>query len=301
MDRIEKGIFWGLVLLAAVFSAWLLSGYGNLFGNVGGSQEPFITDRVVPVHIKMAEKDWQWLAANPMAEQYVRADFWSDGRRYPKVAVRPKGNSSLMSVAGSGSHRVSLKIDFNFFNSAQNFCGLNKLCLNNGFSDPAFIREVLGYELFKRMNIPAPQAAFVDLYVNNLHLGLYTEVEPIDKPFLARHFASPNGNLYKPEIGAATLNWTREDLEKRRENNAGLQQPAQKDVLAVNLGGSWLSDLLRLLEREKSLHNPQAVVNTENQQADPLSRRPMAGGFGRGDRQFPQGPPDSSLAGDLCR
>lgn len=49
-----------------------------------------------------------------------------------------------MFASGSGTTRLSFKVDFNFFNFTQTFCGLRKLCLNNGFSDPTLIRETLG-------------------------------------------------------------------------------------------------------------------------------------------------------------
>lgn len=262
MDKLEKCLFIGLFLLAGVFTVLLAAGHGKLFSGKQEQLEPFIPERVVTVRLVMAEKDWQWLLSNARNEQYVRADFWYDGYRYPNAGVRAKGNSSLMSVAGSGSPRLSLKVDFNFFNSALSFRGLKKVCLNNGFSDPTFVREVLAYEVFEQMGFPTPRTAFVDLYVNTTHLGLYTQVEPIDKNFLSRHFDNPNGNLYKPEIGAATLNWTEKDLKQRDENTSrpGPQRQEQKN-LAINIGGSRLGDLLNLLEREKNGTAGTAAVN----------------------------------------
>lgn len=284
MDKTEKRIFIGLFVLAGILGVFLVREHDS-FLKGSGIAEPFVSDRVVPVKIVMAEKDWQWILSNPRAEQYVRADFWFDGRKYPNVAVRPKGNSSLMSVAGSGSRRLSLKIDFNFFNSAQTFCGLKKLCLNNGFSDPTFIREVLGYELFEQMGLPAPRASFVDLYVNNIHLGLYTQVEPIDKTFLTRHFADANGNLYKPEIGAATLNWTQADAEKSEQSNPAPPAQESNTALSIRIGGSRLGDLLRLLDRE----NGKTTADADSQKGFPFAGGP--GGLGPGGPPFfPGGP-----------
>ncbi|MEJ5258637.1 MAG: CotH kinase family protein [Anaerohalosphaeraceae bacterium] len=271
MDKTEKTIFIGLSAVLAVLTALLICGSGFL--SPSRDVNPFDLQQVRTVRIVMAEKDWKWLLANPMSEKYVRADFWFDGRKFSNVAVRPKGNSSLMSVAASGSKRLSLKIDFNFFNSAQTFYGVKKLCLNNGFSDPTFIREVLSYEIFKEMGLPTPRCAFADVYVNNEHLGLYTQVEAIDKTFLARHFDNPHGNLYKPEIGAALLNWTKEDVDKQAENPFFTSRENPNDPLAVRLGGRRLSDLLELLERE----------NTPLEEL--LSRQaagPFGGPFGRG-------------------
>jgi hypothetical protein len=178
-----------------------------------------------------------------------------------------------------------LKVDFNFFNSSLSFRGLKKLSLNNGFSDPTYLREVLGYEVFEAMELPTPRTAFVDLYVNNTHLGLYTQVEPIDKNFLSQHFANPNGNLYKPEIGAATLNWTEKDLKQSTQNTQPPQSQSQKN-LALNIGGSRLGDLLRLLEREKTGGTNTAGQN--DAQNGPFGQGPPQG-FGPQGMQPPAG------------
>jgi spore coat protein CotH len=273
MNKQEKVLFLAICMLAGGLMLCLMTGaFNKFFLSNREIMEPFIPDRVVTVRIVMDEKDWQWLRSAARSEQYVRADFWFDGYQYPNVAVRPKGNSSLMSVASSGSSRLSLKVDFNFFNSARTFRGLKKLNLNNGFSDPTYIREVLGYEIFKNMGLPTPRTAFVDLYVNDTHLGLYTQVEPVDKTFLTHHFDNPNGNLYKPEIGAATLNWTAKDLNQPSNNPAQTQQHNQLNP-ALNVGGTRLGDLLRLMERERS-GNPSAAEQNP--------------GFGGG--MFPGGP-----------
>ncbi len=282
MDRIEKSIFFGLCVLAGVLSVLLIGGHKSLFSANRETLEPFLPERVVKVQIIMAEKDWEWIRTNARAEQYVRADFWFDGHRYPNVAVRPKGNSSLMSVASSGSPRLSLKVDFNFFNSAQSFRGLKKLSLNNGFSDPTYIREIVSYEVFKEMKLPTPRAAFVDLYVNETHLGVYTQVEPIDKAFLERHFANPNGNLYKPEVGAATLNWTEADVKKKLESNPPSQRQEQNKNLALNIGGSRLGDLLRLMDRERNGVTSENAGQNMGFPGGGFPGGPGPGGFGGG-------------------
>ena len=211
--------------------------------------EPFIPDRVVTVRILMRDEDWTACQRNALAEQYVRADFWYDGELVPDVAVRPKGNSSLRSAAGSGSPRFSLKVDFNLFNASRSFRGLKKLNFNNGFSDPTLIRETLAYELFEEMGIPTPRTSFVDLWVNDTHLGVYTQVEQIDKTFLARHFPRNDGNLYKPEALAASLDWTEADVERQMTRMTADEQPRPDSGLDVNIGGGKLRDILEAFQQ----------------------------------------------------
>jgi len=296
VDKTEKTIFIGLSASIAILAGFLVCGYDG-FLDSSESMNPFDREQIRTVRIVMAEKDWKWLLANPMSEKYVRADFWFDGRKFSNVAVRPKGNSSLMSVAASGSRRLSLKIDFNFFNSAQTFYGIKKLCLNNGFSDPTFIREVLSYDLFKEMGLPTPRCSFVDVYVNNEHLGLYIQVEAIDKTFLARHFDNPHGNLYKPEIGAALLNWTKEDVDKQAQNPGFASRENPNDPLSVRLGGRRLSDLLELLERENTPLEELLSRQAAGPFGGPFGRGFGGPGFGGGFRPNPGNQPPGGFGG----
>ncbi len=208
---------------------------------------PFYPERVVNVRLVAAEDDWEYLFQNAMEEQYIKADLWYDGELIPDIAVRAKGNSSLKTTANSGSQRFSLKVDLNFFNSARNLYGVKKLCFNNGFSDPTFIRETLSYELYARMGIPAPRTAFVDLWANDTHLGLYTMVEAIDKTFIGNHFANDTGNLYKPEMPAAFLNWTEADYKIQMARFGITEADNQMGVEDINLGGANLMEILQVL------------------------------------------------------
>jgi spore coat protein CotH len=250
--KIKKSLF--IVMLVGIM-VFALAGCGQASGQAEDEDSaPFYDDRVVTVRIVMSEEDWEYMQANAMAEQYAQADLWYDGELIPAVAVRPKGNSSLMSAAGSGTARFSLKVDLNFFNAARNLYGVKKLNFNNGFSDPTFIREVLGYELFEQTGIPTPRTSFVDLWVNDTHLGLYTMVEQIDKTFLSDHFADNTGNLYKPEMPAAYLNWTEADLET---------QPTSDDNQDINLGGGKLREIMEALEEQEPTEEDAATENPQ--------------------------------------
>ena len=215
-----------------------------------GDEKPFFPDRVVTVCITMTEKDWESLCANAMAEQHVKADLSYDGKLIPDVAVRPKGGSSLMTVANTGSSRFSLKVDLDYYNQDCNLYGVKKLIFNNGFSDPTLIREFLGYELFKQMGVPTPRTSFVDLWVNDTRLGLYTMIEQIDKTFLSNNFDDNTGNLYKPEMVAAYLSWTEEDLKKQQSNDKIDESKDQRDEMKGNLAGGRLAEIQQALEPE---------------------------------------------------
>ncbi len=253
----KTGICWvGVKVLSAlliIISVMSLTGcVGQVIGQAAdNSSAPFYPDRVVTVRFVMTEENWTYLQEHAREESYVKADMWYDGDLVPDIALRPKGNSSLSSAISSGSIRFGLKADLNFFNAARNLDGVKKLNFNNGFSDPTFMREILSYELFEQMGLPTPRVAFVDLYVNDVHLGLYTMVEQIDQTFLAQHFADASGNLYKPEPPAAYLNWTEEDI-------AALTSTV--DSSDINLGGGNLNEIMEALEQDTENEDESVVT-----------------------------------------
>jgi len=193
--------------------------YGRLPDGIGKAQtltptrgepnEPFDVfpaDKVIDVRLEMYDMQWQDMVDNPMAEQYQIATIIYDGIRLEDVAVRTKGNSSLMTVAGDpNGTRFSLKVDFNRYIKGQDLAGIQKLNFNNGFSDPTFIRELLSYDLMRALGVPAPRCCFANLYINDELLGLYTVVEQVDDEFVESHFPRGDGDLYKAGMGTYLL------------------------------------------------------------------------------------------------
>ena len=238
--------------------------------------EPFPSDRVATVRLVMSKEAQKKSLQNAVAEQYVKADFWFDGELVPDVAVRPKGNASLWETLKMGSKRFSLKVDFNFFNRARTFHGIKKLDFNNGWSDPTLMREYLGYEIFEKTGVPTPRASFVDLWINELHLGVYTMVEQIDLTFLARHFRRSDGNLYKPRIPVAFLDWTEEDIKKTPASTTTRRESAANASLDVNLGGGNLGEIIQALEPEDPDKTPVPGPGglLPGQRPDPMTMPP---------------------------
>jgi len=221
--------------------------------------DPFVQDRVTTVRLVMPEENWAFCREHAFEEQYVRADFWWDDELVSDVGLRPKGNSSLGQAIGWNSPRMPLAVDFNIFNRARTFHGLKKVFLNNGWSDPTLIREVVTYKIFEEAGVVTPRASLIDLWVNDDHLGVYTMVEMIDQAFVERHFDDATGNLYKPELLAARLDWTEKYAYKdySMPGMPGLHR--QDPVLYTNIGGAPLIDLLRALDQEEmvALYEPE--------------------------------------------
>lgn len=171
----------------------------------------FNKDKVVDVNIEIDEDDLQDMYDNAMNEEYHIADITIDGTKVENVGVRTKGNMTLRSVANSDSDRYSLRVKFDKYVKKQTFLGLDELCLNNGYSDPSYMREYLHYEILKEMGMKASNTVFCNVYINGELSGLYLAVESLEDAFLEREFGEnyEDGNLYKMDEGS-TLEY-RED------------------------------------------------------------------------------------------
>lgn len=274
-----SGIFLLLLLLTISILLSLLPGCKNAWPSQVSPDDtdPFYTDRVAALKVVMTPENWDFCMNNPFEEQYVRADVWYDDELFPDIGIRPKGNSSLGQAVGFDNPRLPWAIDFNIFNRARTLYGVKKVFLNNGWSDPTLIREVLSYELFAEMGVPAPRSSLVDVWVNDIHLGIYTMAEAIDASFLERHFENPTGNLYKPELVAARLDWT--ESEAYNNINTGIfatEQEHHDPVLYTNIGGAPFINLLKALGEEDMVGAYESIEDPEGNFARglPPTRQP---------------------------
>lgn len=133
---------------------------------------------------------------------YVHADVEIEGRRFANVGLRFKGNASF--VAARETKRP-LKIDFDRWDDHQAFLGLTMLNLSNNTLDPSQLRERMAYAAFRAADLPASRTTYAKVFLtipgryDRTLMGLYTIVEPVDKPFLKDRFGQSGGLLLKPE------------------------------------------------------------------------------------------------------
>jgi len=105
-----------------------------------------------------------------------------NGKTFKGAGIRHKGYSSW----AKGQKKNPFNIELDYQNKHANYEGFSKIKLGNVISDPSFIREVLSYEIARKY-MPAPEAFFANVYVNDTLVGLYSNVESIDELFLEKH------------------------------------------------------------------------------------------------------------------
>ena len=211
--------------------------------------ELFPADRVLDVQITVAEKDWEKIRhqsrnfVSALHEkrktkpidgpyEYVNADVTIDGVKFGKVGLRKKGF-----IGSQSTSRPSLKIKLNHTDKERNIGGLTNLTMNNNKQDGSIVSQYMGYAIFNAAGSTAPRCAFAKVTVNGKNLGIYSHVESMRKPLLARGFGNDAGTLYE-----GTVVDFYEDWEGSLEHKRGDDKPGREKI----------RQLIQLLESEEA-------------------------------------------------
>jgi spore coat protein CotH len=168
----------------------------------------FQPDHILEVEITLSDADWAVLREQPdsldipkltcgnqpteKAYTYFPGDITVDGVTTTNVGIRKKGGFGSIT-----SGRPGLKVKASEYFPDQRIFGSKRLTLNNNHQDPSFISQCLGYGLFSRAGVPASRCSFAHVTVNGEDLGIYSNVESIKKPMIARHFTDNTGRIYE--------------------------------------------------------------------------------------------------------
>jgi len=152
----------------------------------------------VPLYRLTADPDdLAWLAGHYLTDEYIPAVFTFEEESHA-VDIRYRGDISRHFP------KKSWKIRFASTDRFGQGMGQRRLNLNAEYSDWSLLREYLAYDLLARAGVLASQAEFVRLEINNEYMGLFTQVEQVDKLFLYRHGFDVQGNLYEANYGNLT-------------------------------------------------------------------------------------------------
>lgn len=167
-----------------------------LLGSSVDAQEDFYAlDHVPEVHILFAEDNWdEILDAFFLADEGERltCQVEVDGVLLEGVGIRYKGYSS----ASVDRDKNPFNIKINHSVDSLSYQGIDKIKLANVIQDPSFLREVLSYQIGRKY-LPSCRANFAKVHINGVYWGLYTNVESVDKQFLADHYWTTDGAFFK--------------------------------------------------------------------------------------------------------
>ena len=229
-------------------------------------------NHVVQIHISANREAWDAMQPkkverNPDGPKvhfgnkfgYAKADITIGGEVFKDAGLRFKGNSSYR-FAGR-SLKKPFKIDTNRFIKGQKFHGRTKINLSNAFLDSAFMKEKLGYEIYRAAGIPTPGVgwAAVTLTVEGIaekkHLGVYCLIEQVDDRYLTRKFGnnSKDSLLMKPE---AVDDWEYFGSELEKYQRYGIKYGKNNTKLIKRF-----SELLKLIEHGSKTEFEKQIGN----------------------------------------
>ncbi len=189
-----------LCLCAVAFSSEIAAAVGDTGISMEYETELFDTDSILTVNILMDEADWNDMLANATAEEYYQCDVEVNGTTFYRVAIRPKGNTSLTSIASDPTtDRYSFKLEFDHYVDGQTCFGLDKLILNNNYADATNMKEALIYDMYQYLGVDASLYNYAKISVNGEYWGVYLALEAVEDSFMLRNYGAQNGELYKPD------------------------------------------------------------------------------------------------------
>ena len=189
-----------LCLCAVAFSGEIAAAMGYTGISMEYETELFDTSSILTVNILMDEADWNDMLENATAEEYYQCDAEVNGTTFYRVAIRPKGNTSLTSVASDPTtDRYSFKLEFDHYVDGQTSLGLDTLILNNNYADATNMKEALIYDMYQYLGADASLYNYAKISVNGEYWGVYLALEAVEDSFMLRNYGAQSGELYKPD------------------------------------------------------------------------------------------------------
>ena len=195
----------------------------------GSPQSPYVSamdkTEIMSIQIIAEEAEWASMLENATAEEYIPATVIINGVTVENVGIRPKGNSSLSTVAQDDTtDRFSFKIEFDHYITGQTWLGLDKIVINNMQGDATYMKEYISYDIMSYIGVETPLYAFADISLNGETWGFYLAVECLEDSYTERVYGDDHGKLYKPEsMGMRGEGQMNEFMEGMQGNNTTLQ------------------------------------------------------------------------------
>jgi hypothetical protein len=190
---------------------------------------PTVDVIIEPAHLET-------LNDSPASDDYVPCDIEFDGSElFTDAICRYRGNVARSLRKKSWKVKVLLG----------QYQGRETFNFNAEYIDKSLMRERVSYEILGRNNVPAPQARYVHLSVNDEWRGVYLDIENVNREFLRRvGLEDNNATMYKAAVDAnLTVLPTPADYMERYEKELG--DPTNYDDLIqfITELNTWSPDL----------------------------------------------------------
>ena len=144
-----------------------------------------VSARVPIYHLFLPPASLRALATDPYSDIYSDATLVHDGAVYCNVGVRRRGHTSRRYP--KHHWKIRFNKDHAYRTPTRGHRRVRSINLNSSFADKIYLREPLGYALFRDLGLPHCETTFVQSYLNGEYLGLYTQVENPSADYLERN------------------------------------------------------------------------------------------------------------------
>ena len=184
-----------IALASAVFCP--ATAFSQLSVNTPVARSLFDKKTVGEIRLTLPTSDWVDVldSMRIYGTDALTASVVIDGSRYEGAAVRFRGDKSYT----KGLKRNPFSIKLNSSNMAQNHQGYTSIKLSAAVRDPSMAREMLFHEIASKY-MPASQSAYTKLYVNEEYIGVFVNVESIDKQFFESNYGNSKGAAFKAGV-----------------------------------------------------------------------------------------------------
>ena len=163
---------------------------------VMAQEEFYDPGKIQDIRITFHVKNWKHVldsvfTASGGSDRFL-CDIRINGELLENAGIRYKGYSSV----NLKDVKNPFNIDLAYTRHHKNYKGFTSLRLSNVNYDPSFIREALSYEIARKY-LPASRANFANVYVNDTLLGLYSNVEAVNKNFITGFFPDKGNSFIK--------------------------------------------------------------------------------------------------------
>ena len=162
-------------------------------------QADFFAPEVVQnIQLEVTPANLDRLASSLPERVYVPARFRWRGQVIDRVGLRYKGNSSSRPAQ---RHKRGFLVKFSEFVKGHRFLGLRRVSLDNGVQFGSLFSERIITDILAEVGVPASRANYARVTLNGKFIGVYVNVERIDKAFLSNRLDDADGALFKVHTG----------------------------------------------------------------------------------------------------
>ena len=208
------------------------------------------------IRITFTQTNWDAVldAAEPSGAYTAAQSVSINGTVFNNVGVKFKGNSSYNPNYNKNPFHIELDTY-----QVQDYQGYTDIKLNNVIFDPTFVREITAYDVVRKY-MHAPLSNYAKVYVNNVLIGLYTNVESISKKFVKNHFGSNNKAFFScsPPAGAGPTSTNLPNLAY-----LGLNSTSYETAYEIKSTDGWV-DLINLTNTlSNNVSNIETILDVD--------------------------------------